>query len=379
MSCGSFPMDRVLERRGKELTSPGQDAQCRRNALPPPTPRQKRCVHHQQRDQVETRLPRQVQSSRTGRLSRRDLYVWERECELFEDACAARVGRGDAGDLCGGSAGIGGGVACRGVGLEWRKRESRSRQSLAEGADSHCVRVQDPEDHEDMPYQDFSDIIPDQSIGVVLFSFQMRRTSSSLHEELRWVLIPPSILPYAQSTTRCSAKRTTTSRPTLIASWCSRTTTPMYSSRAGAVQVRPFQDTPLARRLETAPNLSYIAGEGAMASVLFSARKNLVPIIVGKPHQPLLDIVHEAYVPPPPRNQRPSQLTPRSGSSSIPREQSWSAIASKRTSFSASAGACRRCWSLQVLPSSIFERARGADFENRELDDARSGGVADGA
>lgn len=41
-----------------------------------------------------------------------------------------------------------------------------------------CVPVQDPEDHEDMPYQDFSDIVPDLSIGVVLFSFQMRRASS---------------------------------------------------------------------------------------------------------------------------------------------------------------------------------------------------------
>ena len=47
----------------------------------------------------------------------------------------------------------------------------------SEGADV-CVPVQDPEDHEDMPYQDFSDIVPDLSIGVVLFSFQMRRASS---------------------------------------------------------------------------------------------------------------------------------------------------------------------------------------------------------
>lgn len=37
-----------------------------------------------------------------------------------------------------------------------------------------------------------------------------------------------------------------------------------------------------------------------MASFLFTARKGLVPIIVGKPHQPLLDVVHDAYVSSPP-------------------------------------------------------------------------------
>jgi len=39
-------------------------------------------------------------------------------------------------------------------------------------------------------------------------------------------------------------------------------------------------------------------GEGAIASVLFGALpKGTSPLIVGKPHQPLLDIVHTAYVP----------------------------------------------------------------------------------
>lgn len=31
-----------------------------------------------------------------------------------------------------------------------------------------------------------------------------------------------------------------------------------------------------------------------MASVLYGARKGLVPTIVGKPYQPLLDVVHGA-------------------------------------------------------------------------------------
>lgn len=31
-----------------------------------------------------------------------------------------------------------------------------------------------------------------------------------------------------------------------------------------------------------------------MASVLYGARKGLLPTIVGKPHQPLLDVVHKA-------------------------------------------------------------------------------------
>lgn len=38
-----------------------------------------------------------------------------------------------------------------------------------------------------------------------------------------------------------------------------------------------------------------------MASFLFTARKGLEPIIVGKPHQPLLDVVHDAYVFPSPQ------------------------------------------------------------------------------
>lgn len=36
-----------------------------------------------------------------------------------------------------------------------------------------------------------------------------------------------------------------------------------------------------------------LPGEGALASVLLGARKELKPTIVGKPHQPLLDIVRE--------------------------------------------------------------------------------------
>ncbi len=37
-------------------------------------------------------------------------------------------------------------------------------------------------------------------------------------------------------------------------------------------------------------------GEGAMASVLFGARKGLIPLIIGKPHPELLNIVQTAYV-----------------------------------------------------------------------------------
>lgn len=35
-------------------------------------------------------------------------------------------------------------------------------------------------------------------------------------------------------------------------------------------------------------------GEGALASVLLGARKDLKPTIVGKPYQPLLDVVQRA-------------------------------------------------------------------------------------
>lgn len=44
----------------------------------------------------------------------------------------------------------------------------------------------------------------------------------------------------------------------------------------------------------TDDSIQCLIGEGAMAAVLYGARKNLRPIIVGKPHQPLLDVVHEA-------------------------------------------------------------------------------------
>lgn len=39
------------------------------------------------------------------------------------------------------------------------------------------------------------------------------------------------------------------------------------------------------------PNGGKAPGEGATASVLFGARKGLKPVVVGKPHQPMLDAV----------------------------------------------------------------------------------------
>ena len=35
-----------------------------------------------------------------------------------------------------------------------------------------------------------------------------------------------------------------------------------------------------------------LPGEGAIASVLYGARKDLKPLVIGKPHKPLLDVVH---------------------------------------------------------------------------------------
>ncbi|KAM0756241.1 2-phosphoglycolate phosphatase [Meredithblackwellia eburnea MCA 4105] len=105
----------------------------------------------------------------------------------------------------------------------------------------------DPTDSSLMPLQDFSSITPDPSIGVVLFSFQM-------HFGYRMI---SKAYNYLGTNKNCKLVLTNDDATVLI----------------------PDGVCP---------------GEGAMASVLYNARKGLQPIIVGKPHQPLLDVVHSA-------------------------------------------------------------------------------------
>ncbi|KAL8283759.1 hypothetical protein RQP46_005554 [Phenoliferia psychrophenolica] len=100
-----------------------------------------------------------------------------------------------------------------------------------------------------MPLQDFSSIQPDPTIGVVLFSFQM-------HFGYRMIA---KAYNYLGSNPGCQLVLTNDDQTVLI------------------------------------PN-GVCPGEGAMASVLYGARKGLVPTIVGKPHQPLLDVVHKALI-----------------------------------------------------------------------------------
>ncbi|ORY92962.1 HAD-like domain-containing protein [Leucosporidium creatinivorum] len=106
----------------------------------------------------------------------------------------------------------------------------------------------DPEDDVLLPPQDFSSIMPDPEIGVVLFTFQMRINYKQLAKAFNYLNFNPD----------CRLVLTNDDFSMSI------------------------------------PGGGSIPGEGAIASVLLNARKNLQPLIVGKPHQPLLDVVHRA-------------------------------------------------------------------------------------
>lgn len=105
----------------------------------------------------------------------------------------------------------------------------------------------DPEDDVLLPHQDFSSIVPNPSIGVVLFSFQMHLNYKQLAKAYN----------YLGTNKYCQLVLTNDDQTVLI----------------------PDGVCP---------------GEGAMAAILYNARKDLKPIIVGKPYQPLLDVVHKA-------------------------------------------------------------------------------------
>ncbi|GJN89294.1 hypothetical protein Rhopal_002274-T1 [Rhodotorula paludigena] len=104
----------------------------------------------------------------------------------------------------------------------------------------------DPEDDVLLPPQDFSSIQPDPSIGVVAYSFQMR-------------------INYKQ----------------LAKAYC------YLSSNPGCRFVLTNDDQSF-----LLPSGGYCPGEGAIASVLYGAlQKGSEKIVVGKPNQPLLDVV----------------------------------------------------------------------------------------
>lgn len=139
--------------------------------------------------------------------------------------------------------------------------------------DGVCVA---PEDDVLMPHQDFTSILPDPTIGVVLFSFQMHRSSLTLSS-----LFHP-LPPYFSLTQ-------------------SQTITVNYKQLCKAFNY--LSSNPLCQLILTnddhtvmLANGGVCPGEGAMASVLFGARKGLIPLIIGKPHPELLNIVQTAYV-----------------------------------------------------------------------------------
>lgn len=98
-----------------------------------------------------------------------------------------------------------------------------------------------------LPPQDFSSIVPDPSIGVVLFGFQMRVNYKQLSKAYNYLATNP-----------------------------------------GCKLVLTNDD----QSLQIPGGL--VCGEGAISSVLLGARKGLKPLIVGKPHQPILDEIRKA-------------------------------------------------------------------------------------
>ncbi|GAA6027183.1 hypothetical protein JCM8097_002463 [Rhodosporidiobolus ruineniae] len=105
----------------------------------------------------------------------------------------------------------------------------------------------DPEDDVLLDPQDFSSILPDPSIGIVIYAFQMRINYKQLAKAYN----------YLSSNPGCQLILTNDDQSFLL------------------------------------PHGGYAPGEGAIASVLFGALpKGRKPTIVGKPYQPLLDVVH---------------------------------------------------------------------------------------
>ncbi|GAA5943301.1 uncharacterized protein JCM15063_000759 [Sporobolomyces koalae] len=108
----------------------------------------------------------------------------------------------------------------------------------------------DPEDDVLLAPQDFSSIVPDPEIGIVVYAFQMRINYKQLAKAYNYLASNPD----------CQLVLTNDDQNFLL------------------------------------PSGGYAPGEGAIASVLFGALKPpyAQPLIVGKPHQVLLDIVHSA-------------------------------------------------------------------------------------
>ncbi|GAA5989583.1 hypothetical protein JCM10908_000543 [Rhodotorula pacifica] len=105
----------------------------------------------------------------------------------------------------------------------------------------------DPSDDVLLPPQDFSSIHADPSIGVVLYSFQMRINYKQLTKAYN----------YLASNQGCQLVLTNDDQSMLL----------------------PDQQ-------------GYAPGEGAIASVLYGALpRGQKPIVVGKPYQPLLDVI----------------------------------------------------------------------------------------
>lgn len=109
----------------------------------------------------------------------------------------------------------------------------------------------DPEDDVLLPPQDFSSIHPDPSIGVVLYSFQMRINYKQITKAYNYLASNPG----------CKLVLTNDDQSMLL------------------------------------PGGGYAPGEGAIASCLYGALpRGEKPSVVGKPYQPILDVIRRECV-----------------------------------------------------------------------------------
>ncbi|CEQ40872.1 SPOSA6832_02511, partial [Sporobolomyces salmonicolor] len=150
----------------------------------------------------------------------------------------------------------------------------------------------DAEDDVLLEPQNFDSIRPNVNIGIVIYAFQMRSSSAFLiprgfHVSLESMLPPPPSLHLP----RRSFRANTASHHSPQVNYKQLAKAYNYlTSNPGCQLILTNDDQSF-----LLPHGGYAPGEGAISSVLVCAlRKGVKPTIVGKPHQPLLDIVHRS-------------------------------------------------------------------------------------
>jgi len=155
-----------------------------------------------------------------------------------------------------------------------------------------------------LPVQDFSSITPDPSIGVVLYGFQSEQTLKLRHSLLRsLVAMLNFLLQFSQCEVSFPAFECVQPCPPPIAATDRHPSPPARVAVNYKQLAKAYNYLALNKNCRLVltnddqslqlPNGGLAPGEGAIASVLLGARKGLKPIIVGKPHQPILDEIRK--------------------------------------------------------------------------------------